>query len=163
MIPEKLDKYTKWVANWRSSKPSFSYSHFDMWQYSSEGIVSGVRIDQNYAYIDFPHLIQSNGYNGYEKQAQAKKTVAELAKEVIDGKWGAGEERKNRLTNAGYDYYKVQVKVNEILKAKKSIDEIAREVIVGKWGVGSARKRALTQAGYDYEKVQARVNELLRK
>ncbi len=44
------------------------------------------------------------------------KTVDELAKEVINGKWGNGDDRKNRLTNAGYDYYAVQNRVNEILK-----------------------------------------------
>lgn len=45
-----------------------------------------------------------------------KKTVEELAKEVIAGKWGNGKERKQRLTSAGYDYKAVQSKVNELLK-----------------------------------------------
>ncbi len=44
------------------------------------------------------------------------KTIDELAKEVINGKWGNGDERKNRLTSAGYDYNAVQKRVNEILK-----------------------------------------------
>lgn len=50
------------------------------------------------------------------KNAAAKKTVLELAKEVIAGKWGNGQDRKNRLTAAGYDYTAVQNKVNELLK-----------------------------------------------
>lgn len=82
-----------------------------------------------------------------------KKTVEEVAKEVIDGKiWGNGAERKAKLKAAGYDYDAVQAKVNELLKApaKKSVDTVAREVIAGKWGNGSERKRRLTQAGYDY-------------
>lgn len=45
-----------------------------------------------------------------------KKSVAVLAQEVIDGKWGSGADRKARLTKAGYDYEKVQAKVNELLK-----------------------------------------------
>lgn len=45
-----------------------------------------------------------------------KKTVAELAKEVIAGKWGNGQDRKKKLTAAGYDYVAVQKKVNELLK-----------------------------------------------
>ena len=49
-----------------------------------------------------------------------KKTVDELAKEVIDGKWGNGTDRKNRLTAAGYDYSAVQAKVNELLKKPAS-------------------------------------------
>lgn len=45
-----------------------------------------------------------------------KKTVDELAREVISGKWGNGTDRKNRLTEAGYDYSAVQKRVNELLK-----------------------------------------------
>ena len=44
------------------------------------------------------------------------KSVDELAKEVIAGKWGNGTDRKNRLTSAGYDYNAVQRRVNELLK-----------------------------------------------
>ncbi|MGT2861853.1 hypothetical protein [Streptococcus gallinaceus] len=29
--------------------------------------------------------------------------------------WGNGEDRKNRLESAGYDYYAVQKRVNELL------------------------------------------------
>lgn len=43
------------------------------------------------------------------------KTIEQLAYEVIAGMWGNGEERKQRLTAAGYDYAAVQAKVNEIL------------------------------------------------
>lgn len=45
-----------------------------------------------------------------------KKTVEEIAREVINGKWGVGADRKKRLTDAGYDYSAVQKKVNELLK-----------------------------------------------
>lgn len=44
------------------------------------------------------------------------KSVDEIAKEVIQGKWGTGQDRVNRLTKAGYDYVAVQKKVNELLK-----------------------------------------------
>lgn len=44
------------------------------------------------------------------------KSIEEVAKEVIAGKWGNGEERKQKLTAAGYDYAEVQKKVNELLK-----------------------------------------------
>lgn len=46
----------------------------------------------------------------------AKKSIDEIAREVIQGKWGNGSERKNRLINAGYDYNAVQKKVNELIK-----------------------------------------------
>ena len=43
------------------------------------------------------------------------KTMNALAYEVIQGDWGNGEERKERLEAAGYDYDAVQQRVNEIL------------------------------------------------
>ena len=48
-------------------------------------------------------------------QKLPKKTVSELAYEVISGKWSAGDERKKLLTEAGYNYDEVQKKVNEIM------------------------------------------------
>ena len=45
-----------------------------------------------------------------------KKTNAEIAKEVAFGKWGDGEERKKKLTAAGYDYRTIQNLVNKLLK-----------------------------------------------
>lgn len=47
------------------------------------------------------------------------KTIEEVAQEVLDGLWGVGKERKTKLTQAGYDYNKVQSKVNEILREQK--------------------------------------------
>ena len=52
-------------------------------------------------------------------QNAAQKSLDEIAKEIIDGKWGNGKERQKKLTEAGYDYAKAQAKVNEILAAKK--------------------------------------------
>ena len=43
-----------------------------------------------------------------------KKSVDEVTKEVLAGKWGNGADRKKRLTEAGYDYDAVQKKVNEL-------------------------------------------------
>lgn len=48
--------------------------------------------------------------------AAKKKTVDEIAREVIAGKWGNGETRKAKLKAAGYDYAKVQARVNALLK-----------------------------------------------
>lgn len=44
------------------------------------------------------------------------KSNEELAKEVIRGNWGNGEERKKKLTEAGYDYDSIQKIVNNKLK-----------------------------------------------
>lgn len=94
-----------------------------------------------------------------------KLSITEVAKEVIEGKWGNGQERKDRLTSVGYDYYEVQKEVNRILKSgyEKTIETIAKEVIEGRWGNGKERKDRLTEAGYDYKAVQNKVNELLSR
>ena len=39
----------------------------------------------------------------------------QIAKEVIDGKWGNGKVRKDKLTKAGYDYNAVQTLVNKMI------------------------------------------------
>lgn len=93
------------------------------------------------------------------------KPVDTVAREVIAGQWGNGEDRKARLTQAGYDYNVIQARANEMLRPqpqRKSIDEVAREVIAGKWGNNPERKRRLAQAGYDYNAVQKRVNQLIK-
>lgn len=103
-----------------------------------------------------------------EAPAQTTKSIEDIAREVLAGKWGNGSDRKNRLIAAGYDYSAVQAKVNEIASGKtstpapkKSVEEIAREVIQGKWGNGADRKKRIIAAGYDYAAVQKKVNELL--
>lgn len=91
------------------------------------------------------------------------KDTYQLALDVIAGKYGNGQERKDKL---GSKYREVQNEVNKILSVnksnKKSVDELAKEVIQGKWGNGKDRKTRLTNAGYDYRTIQNRVNELLR-
>lgn len=53
-----------------------------------------------------------------EPAKPAKKSVDEVAREVIAGKWGNGVTRVRLLTKAGYNYYTIQKKVNELLKQK---------------------------------------------
>ena len=144
-----------WVAQYY--KECEYEGKYDIWQYSSSGKVDGIsgNVDMNYLYNE--NIIKNTDNNGPED-----KTIDELAQEVIDGKWGNGEDRKKKLEEAGYDYNKVQDKVNSILSTpKKSIETLAKEVIDGKWGNGTERKNKLEKAGYDYNKVQNKVNELL--
>lgn len=51
-----------------------------------------------------------------QTQASSKKSVEEIAKEVIQGKWGNGGDRKKRLEAAGYSYSQVQAAVNRLCK-----------------------------------------------
>ena len=66
----RLSAYTKWVAAWRTVKPDFKYNGFDLWQNSDLGKIngiSGVRVDTNIAYVDFPAIIKKAGLNGFSK------------------------------------------------------------------------------------------------
>lgn len=132
MDDTKLTPYAHWVAQY-ASKCSYK-GDYGIWQYSSKGSVDGIsgNVDMDYAYVDYPAIIQNGGFNGFTKSASddskpatpapvtPAKTVDELAQEVLDGKWGNGTDRKERLTAAGYDYSAVQAKVNALVKNQKS-------------------------------------------
>ena len=55
-------------------------------------------------------------YLGINYNNSNNKTIDEIAKEVMQGKWGNNPERKNRLVAAGYDYDVIQKRVNELCK-----------------------------------------------
>lgn len=126
------------------------------------------------AYKQYPigySRIDGFGRPNYDKNGSGAgaKSIDVIAKEVINGYWGTGDDRKNALTRAGYDAAAVQKKVNEIMSKPtatkpvlKSNDEIAKEVIAGKWGTGTDRISALTKAGYNATAIQKRVNELVK-
>lgn len=146
-------RYAVWVAEYG---PCCNYSgNYGIWQHSSTGSVPGVNgnCDLDYSYIDYAAVIN-------KKQPITRKNPDELAAEVLDGQWGNGTDRQQRLTAAGYDYAVVQEKVNRLLN-RKSVDQIAREVIRGSWGNGNERINRLKQAGYDPTQIQKRVNQLL--
>lgn len=90
----------------------------------------------------------------------------EIVQQVMQGEWGNGQERIQRLTEEGYDAGLIQEKVNLALQGSqindiKTMDVVAYEVIQGDWGNGEERKERLEAAGYDYDAVQQRVNEIL--
>lgn len=58
-----------------------------------------------------------------EEPATNKKSLDEIAQDVIAGKYGNGAERKEKLEAEGYNYSEVQGRVNEILKGKSDSKE----------------------------------------
>lgn len=70
-------------------------------------------VDSNKGYSVF----DENGKKVYPADAPGtKKSIDAIAREVIRGDWGNGDERKQKLTAAGYNYSAVQKKVNELLR-----------------------------------------------
>lgn len=83
----------------------------------SGGIVGRRNIPIGYGYIrGYAKPKYASSSSSTNTNTSTKKTVDELAKEVLSGLWGNGDDRKNNLTNAGYDYNAVQKKVNELVK-----------------------------------------------
>ena len=95
--------------------------------------------------------------------APIRKSLTQVASEVIDGKWSTGDDRRKKLAAAGYNATSVQNEVNRQLGAssRKSVSTLAAEVIEGKWGNGPDRNRRLQAAGYSASAVQAEVNRRL--
>ena len=102
------------------------------------------------------------------------KPVETVAEEVIQGLWGNGEERKEKLKLYGYDPIIVQAKVNEILEAQKpqevekpkkiNINSYAKKVIEGVYGNGEDRVNNLLAEGLTEDQIkniQDKVNEIL--
>ena len=100
----KKQNYKIWLAHYGIEKPSLEC---DLWQYTDKGKVEGIdenTVDLNIMYKNF---LLNKKYSSTE----------ELVQEVIEGKWGNGEERKNKLIRSGYSYEEIQKKVNEKLNS----------------------------------------------
>ncbi|MDU2559950.1 MAG: GH25 family lysozyme [Streptococcus mitis] len=145
-----------WIAGYGLNDGNADFEYFPSmdgirwWQYSSNPF------DKNIVLLDDDEkdiLISKNTSTDLDSVAQ----------EVLQGLWGNGQERFDKLENAGYDAQAVQDKVNSLLGGEDTVDlnTVANEVIQGLWGNGQERYDNLTSAGYDAQAVQNRVNELL--
>lgn len=101
-----------WIAAWNNTGAGVPC---DIWQYSNNGNIAGIsgRVDLDVCYRDIPSEIF------VLKPENPKKSIEDVAQEVLDGKWGNGNARKNALTQAGYNYQEVQNKVNEMIYGKE--------------------------------------------
>lgn len=103
-----LDRYFCWIADWRAGR---SYPNMLLHQYSNKGLIPGIvgDVDLNYYYGDSVKM--------EAEDKERSHTIDEIAMEVIAGKWGNGQTRKDLLSKAGWDYISVQRIVNEILNS----------------------------------------------
>ena len=121
---KKLSVFPHWVAKYSKNQPYLkSGVPVEIWQYggSTNYIrspkIAGTTVDQDFFYqqwtdvqIEQKPVIVDIG----------KKSVDQLANEVLAGLWGNGVIRKMKLTAAGYDYNAVQQRVNEIAESRKN-------------------------------------------
>lgn len=112
------DKYTTWIAHIDYTNNQDKYEgQYDMFQYSWKGHIVGCDgnngdVDMNIMYRDIINEIAGTTPTPEPTQTP-QKSNDEIADEVIDGLWGNGEERKQRLEEAGYNYDEIQAIVNQ--------------------------------------------------
>lgn len=165
-----IKKYIFWYANWNGGKTPSVKCAFHQW--SEKGRVNGINgnVDMDYYY---------GGADAPAKKPMTPEEIEKVAKEVLDGKYGNGNERRSKLSLAGYDYSAVQNRVNELVaereKAKSeettpepkteapkfTTEEMVQKVINGEYGNGDERKKKLEAEGYDYRKIQNAVNKAI--
>jgi len=122
-----LSDYALWYASWTGKKPSINCG---IWQNSDKGVVPGIsgKVDSDISYVDYPSIIMSweHNKNKFTKPIPVKKSVDDIknefwnkystvAKDIINGKYGNGEERKNKMRDMGIDYGLVQEIVSNML------------------------------------------------
>lgn len=107
-----LEHNDLWLAHWTSSPKQYGQK---LWQ-SGLRYSAGMKIDADIALVDYP-AETSAWYkaHGITSTVSERKTIEQLADEVLLGKWGNGQERFDNLIAAGYDYYSVQDAVNKII------------------------------------------------
>lgn len=121
---ELRERYAVWVAHYGVGKTTYS-GRYGMWQHTDKGTVDGISgaVDLDIAYEDYPAIICGTS----TEPPPQEKSVADLAAEVIAGMWGNGAERRERLTDAGYDYEAVQAEVNRRVASQTPRVHIVRQ------------------------------------
>lgn len=107
---KQLLNYKIWLAEW-NKKDNYSVTfRVDIWQYGQTEIkgING-QVDINYIYYGTNTIFVD---------------IKQIAKDVINGKYGNGQERKEKLGNL---YEQVQHKVNEMLKHNNDIIYIVKK------------------------------------
>ena len=156
--------YGLWVAKYRDNNPDYNYNmanagsrpkvkwwkFYCMWQWTSSGRLNGYNgnLDCNVFYGDGTTWDKYAGKSGTTQPVKptqpVKKSNEEIANEVINGAWGNGEDRKKRLTDAGYNYTVVQAIVNKKMAAKKQTAHVYYVVKRGDTLSGIASKYGTT-------------------
>lgn len=105
----RLSNIRHWVAQYYDE--CTYQGNYMMWQKSSTGSVPGINGN-----VDLDELYDDTLANeSDDDNIKYKKVNKAIVNAVIRGEYGNGEERKQRLTEAGYDYEAVQEAVNEEL------------------------------------------------
>ena len=117
----QVSKFPFWVAKYSKNPPSFGC---ECWQYGGSvnyvrsPKINGTTIDQDFFYTLWGDEIQI-AKEPVVVPTVAKKSVDQLAIEVLAGMWGNNPIRAIRLNASGYDAKQVQARVDEIANQRK--------------------------------------------
>ena len=108
--------YVLWYAQWNDTQ------QYDapMWQYSNVGDIKGINgyVDLDLSHVDFAQITQKPSATG--NIVSAIDAVCDkynvVCKEVYEGLWGSGEERKQKMEKSGISYDIAQGIINEAYK-----------------------------------------------
>ena len=121
----QLIMFPHWVARYSSKAPTLkSIALVEIWQYGGsvnyirDPKIAGTIVDQDQVNIEWAE-VPALAVTPVIVEASPKKSVDQLAIEVLAGEWGNGIIRKTRLTLAGYNYSAVQKRVDEIIEQRK--------------------------------------------
>lgn len=149
-----------WMAQYAPAPDlpeSSGWSLLAMWQSGS------TPVDQDIFYGDIGTWRKYCQKAGIPAEEPKKKTLQDVAREVIAGQWGNGQDRIQRLERAGYDAQAVQKIVNESLVTHKTATlQTGLEILKGAYGNGQDRVNRLKVAGYDTAQAQAECNRLVQ-
>lgn len=155
--------YEYWVAQYANNNPTGYQEH--PWnegayeciirQYTSTGRLNGYNgnldLDKFYGDVnEWNKRASKYDTNGFSKPEIDSRPVLDLVIEVMQGKYGDGNERKSKL---GPRYNEVQNFINHI--SESNINTLVEETKAGKYGNGDIRKVVL---GDRYDEVQSKIN-----
>lgn len=103
---------TKRYANLKNAKDYRQYAEYikaDGWATSSTYVSTLISTVKKYNLFI---------YDTWD--VSSTKPINEIVKEVINGKWGNGNDRRQRLEKAGYNYEEIQKAVNEAMTKERS-------------------------------------------
>lgn len=141
-------KHPLWIARYGKNDGKLNESYKPEvpgmigWQYTSKARVNGVKGE-----CDMSVWYEELDETDYKPPL---KNIDEIAKEVIAGKWGAGDARKQKLLAKGYDYAAVQALVNQMLNSgyydkytgtSKQIDIVLKKIGAPDKFIGNRMKR----------------------
>lgn len=150
------------LRNAESPTDYFSRLKSDGWATSSTYVNTLTSIWKSNGLSKWDNGVTEQEPKGESTGPYSQFSNEELASMVIQGKFGNGSTRKQKLGRRYADVQKiVDMRLSKPTKKRVGVDTIALEVIKGQWGNGKARRDRLEAAGYDYNEVQAMVNKML--